>query len=108
MKNNTSILEQVNALTDEQKEKIPKIRKIVNIISLAVSIPIFLFDIYAILMFLDKNVSDARRETIWMLFCIATIVLFVMIGAVYAYVKIKFPYYNEKVYTYLKKSNTKH
>ena len=99
----TELQEQVNALTSEQKQNVFKAYKIKLVAFLCICIPTILFDIYATLMFLDTSVSESRRDSVLLLFCIVTVVAVIAIAAVLLYIKSKYPYFSDKLYSYMKK-----
>ena len=106
MKEKKSIEEQAASLTEQQKSAIKKIGKYGTIGILVISIPVIIFLIMGLiimitdpLLFTDKALKG---------FKLLVIVFVVIMGGIFAFIKIKFPYYSDKLARYiLKNKDTK-
>ena len=102
MKKNKSMEEQAAALSDREKENILKISKYGTIGLFVFAIPIIILLIISLigmitdpLLYTDKAIKG---------FILTAILSAAIFFGFYAFIKIKFPYYNDKLAAYINKN----
>ena len=102
MKKQKSVEEQVAALTEKEKETVLKVAKYGTLAIYGLGIPIIaLLAIGLIGMITDYSLYDERAIGG---FFISVILGLAIIVAIFLFIKIRFPYYNDKVAAYIKKN----
>lgn len=102
MKEKKSIAEQVAELTEEQKNTILKVDKYGTIIMLALMIPGLLL----LLLGLVTMITDAAMFTLTAykgMVVLGSLMTALCVGAI-VFIKVKFPFYNDRKAAYIRKS----
>lgn len=89
-------------LTEEQKSKISLIYKIRLGITIAVFTIMALFMINCNETFSDFTVAPQVTDALLKKFIAVIIISFAFVGAMYLYIKIKYPYFSKKAYKSIK------
>ena len=104
-----TIEEQVNELTEKQKDTIIKVGKIALTLQLVVAIPILLFCIIGLFCMVnpplgfDYTVTDKIYSGITTLL----VIMGIWVIGILVFVKIKWPYYSDKKWQYINKMRKK-
>lgn len=93
-----SIDKAVIELTEEQKNKISLIYKIRLGITIAVFTTMALFMVNCNETFSDFTVDSQVTDALLKKFIAVIIISFAFVGAIYLYIKIKYPYFSKKTY----------
>lgn len=100
MKKNIS--EEVIELTEEQKNKISLIYKIRLGITIAIFTTMAIFMIDCNETFSDFTINPQITDALLKKLIAVIIISFAFVGAMYLYIKIKYPYFSKKTYKRLK------
>ena len=100
-----TIEEQVNELTQKQKETIIKVGKIALILQLIVAIPTLLLCIIGLFCMVNPALGFDYSDTNKIFLGIETllVIMAIWVIGVLAFVKIKWPYYSDKKWHYINK-----
>ena len=102
---NKTIEQQVNELTEQQKDTIIKVGKIALILQLIVTIPILLFCIIGLFCMVNPPMGFDYSDTDKIFAGIVTLLVIVVVWVVgiLVFVKVKWPYYSDKKWQYINK-----
>ena len=100
-----TIEEQVNELTQKQKDTIIKVGKIALILQLIVAIPTLLVCIIGLFCMVNPPLGFDYSDTNKIFLGIETllVIMAIWVIGVLAFVKIKWPYYSDKKWHYINK-----
>ena len=102
---NKTIEQQVNELTEQQKDTIIKVGKIALILQLIVAIPILLFCIIGLFCMVNPPMGFDYSDTDKIFAGIVTllVIMAVWVVGILVFVKVKWPYYSDKKWQYINK-----
>lgn len=95
---------EVSKLSDSKKELILKIGKVYILLLAIVAVSVFVYSVLNILRVLDVSENQAIAGTLLKNNIIALCILLGYFIVSLIFVKIKFPFYSDKKYKYLKKN----
>ena len=100
-----TIEEQVNELTEQEKDTVIKVGKIALILQLIVAIPVILLCIIGLFCMVNPPMGFDYSDTDKIFSGIITllIIMAVWVIGLLAFVKIKWPYYSDKKWQYIHK-----
>ena len=104
MKNKKDIETQVSELTQEQKNQVLKIGKIYILALTLVFLPVFIFAVWNFYKIIQVEKYGNVAESLMIYNIIALSVVLVYVIASLIFVRVKFPFYSDKKYKYLKKN----
>ena len=99
-----SIEEQVAELTEEQKNKIPKIGKTAVIVQIVIAVPYLIMQVLSLFAMRDlkKYIDYSEYDRFWSGYTIFTVIGAVLVIGVVVFVKLMYPYYSDAKYRYIK------
>ena len=102
---NKTIEQQVNELTEQQKDTIIKVGKIALTLQLIVAIPILLFCIVGLFCMVNPPMGVDYSDTDKIFAGIVTllVIMAVWVIGILVFVKVKWPYYSDKKWQYINK-----
>ena len=100
-----SVAEQVSQLTQEQQDKIVKIGKIGLVLELVGGIPLVIIMLFGLWVMIDPPLgfNYSHYDAFYLGYCGVLVIGALYIIGILAFVKIKYPYYSDAKYRYIKK-----
>ncbi len=107
MKDTRRIEEQVAELTDNEKENIIRINRYGILAMLAITFLSFVAMIFAVIVFLKTPRAYIYFDQFVISLIAIVVINLVLCIATYVFLRIKFPYYNDKRRSYIKRDRKK-